>query len=266
MNQSPSLKDIIRSYDHVELLNIIGYQNENYVSESTIDQFMSENDIQSRDAVISSICEFNHISGINIIDENSSDDLRMVSNFCSFLEALDVDEVIRISSGKQELISYLDQIAAFAFRREYDKISELDMRIRQCDRLLEDIDRERELARKKKFNSSYKFSSRYIVNIVTSLFKIFILPFLITKEYHLPTSLLKIFKRVKKITDKHKIGFGIGLGISSNIEDITYLYMSFNDYEGLLDIYYSKIDNIRKDLIRKKRRLEAKQKMSGGSI
>lgn len=264
MNQSPSLKDIIRSYDHVESLNIIGYQNENYVSESTIDQFMSENDIQSRDAVISSICEFNHISNVNIIDENSSDDLKMVSNFCSFLEALDVDEVMRLADGKKELSMYIDQIAAFVFRREYDKLSELDMRIKQCDRILEDIEIEKKNANNMRSNSSYKFSTRYIINIVTSLFKIFILPFIVTKQYHLPKPLLKIYNRVMKSIESKKVWVGVGLAISDNIEDITYLYMSFNDYEGLLNEYYVKIDNIRRNLIRKKKQLEAKQSLNGG--
>lgn len=264
MSQSPSLKDIIRSYDHVESLNIIGYQNESYVSESTIDQFMLENDIQSRDAVISSICEFNHISGINIIDENSSDDLKMVSNFCSFLEALDVDEVMRLANGKKELSMYIDQIAAFALHREYDKLSELDMRIKQCDRILEDIEIERKNANNMRSNSSYKFSTRYIVNIVTSLFKIFILPFIVTKKYHLPKPLLKIYNRVMKSIESKKVWVGVGLAISDNIEDITYLYMSFKDYEGLLNEYYAKIDNIRRSLIRKKKQLEAKQLLNGG--
>lgn len=265
MNRSPSLKDIIRSYCNIDSLNIIGYQNKNYVSESDILSFMKENDIESKDAVISSICEFNHISEINIIDENSSDDLKTVSDFCSLLEALDVDDVIKVSSGKKELTMYLDQIAAFIFRREYDKVSELDTRIKQCTRILEDIDEERKVANTKK-NSSYKFSARYIINIVVSLFKIFVLPLVVSKSYKLPGSLIKIYNKIKKpLSGKNsKKVLNIGLGVADTAEDIGYLYMSFKDYEGLLDVYYSKIDNIRKDLIRKKKKLEAKQSLNGG--
>lgn len=286
MNQSPvknsSLRDTIRcieSYDPSLLPTKTIYEN-TYITKSNIDNFMYENNILSSDIVLSTIKEMNNIKGnIFIIDDDK--DFSTLSEFCLLLESLDAQHVMDVADGKQLSKMRIDKLAAFILRREYDDIGELTRYIEECDRLLKDIREERKIADDKKRNSSYKFSIRFFFIIIRSIFKSIVAPFVIKKQIVLPAPIAKLYmdaieflnnKFSKKSSDKpqttpsgapvipsnpmepfikgYKIGRALGTTIIPNTIN---LYLSFKDYNKLLDHYEAEITKVKVGLQAKRK-------------
>ena len=278
MNQSPiknsSLRDTIRCIEAYDpsLLPIKSIYENTYITKSDIDNFMHENDIHSPFTVLDTIQEMNNIKGnILIIDDDK--EFSTLTELCSLLESLDAQHVMDVADGKQLSKMRIDKLAAFILRREYDDIGELTKYIEECDRLLKDIKEERKIADDMKRNSSYKFSARFFFIIIRSIFKSIIMPFIVKKQIVLPTPIAKLYtdaieflnsKLSKKSSNKpqttpsgapvipsnhmepfikgYKIGRALGTTIIPNTVN---LYLSFKDYNKLLDHYEAEITKVK---------------------
>lgn len=284
MNQSPiknsSLRDTIRcieAYDS-SLLPIKSIYENTYITKSNIDNFMYENNIVSSDIVLDTIREMNNIKG-NILIVDDDKDFSTLSELCSLLESLDAKEIISVANGEQLSKMKLDKIAAFILRREYNDLAEIDRYIKQCDRLLEDIAEEKKIVKDKKQNSSYKFTARFFMNIIRSIFKSIIIPMVVTKKIKLPEPLAKIYKAMmssaeskastinnkrtsegKKPVPTNINSYKKAIKVASTITDVIVpnaidIYLSFKDYDKLLSNYENSILSVKRDLETKRDRI-----------
>lgn len=286
ISPNPTLRDIIRCMEsEVSSFPIKQIDELSYATENSINQFMEENDIKSRDIVVSMICETHNIKKINIVDDDN--EFSALTELCSLLEALNANEIMSVADGSQLRQMRMDKLSAYILRREYDDIGELDRNIAQCERLLKDIEEERKIADDKKRNSSYKFSTRFFLTIVRSVFSTFIAPMFIKKKLVLPKSLMKVYESIinalskdngnkeeapkvtktgvpvvkPNIASYYMKGFKYGTALAKTIIPNTInLYLSFTDYNKLLDHYESEIKKIRNYLMLQRKAVMAKSK------
>lgn len=283
---NPTLRDIIRCMEsEVSSFPIKQIDELSYATENSINQFMEENDIKSRDIVVSMICETHNIKDINIVDDDN--EFSALTELCSLLEALNANEIMSVAGGSQLRQMRMDKLSAYILRREYDDIGELDRNIAQCERLLKDIEEERKIADDKKRNSSYKFSTRFFLTIIRSVFSTFIAPMFIKKKLVLPKPLMKVYENIINALSKdngkkeeapkvtktgvpvvkpniagyYMKGFKYGTALAKTIIPNTInLYLSFTDYNKLLDHYESEIKKIRNYMVLQRKALIAKNK------
>ena len=294
-NLSPNnsnLRDILRiSLEDISNMNLIEYNNKHYILKEDLNNYMINTDTKNQNIVLESIYDFYNINSVDIIDEssdNKSNDESFIYEFMILIESLDPDQVMSVAAGKQNTKMFMDQIAATILRRDYDKLSEINRYIRDCDIILEDIKEEKKNINSKS-NSSYKFTAKFFFIIIKKLFRIFIYPKIISKTMKLPKAIENTIKKIddsidrmlKKAGDKaystivnkpsssrsSKVNlskaFAIGdtIGALSDIaDDAKYLYLSIKDYEELLNIYETKINQIKSNLESQKKRLESKDK------
>ena len=283
---NPNLRDVIRCIESgVSSFPIKQIYDTNYVTENSINCFMEENDIKNIDIVLSTICDTHNIKEVYIVDDDN--EFSTLTELCSLIESLDANEIMSVASGSQLRQMRLDKISAFILRREYDDIGEIDRYIAQCDRLLKDIQDERKIADDKKRNSSYKFSSRFFLIVIRSIFSTFILPMFVKKQIVLPKSIADMYANTMaklsksdggtktKEPEKTKTGmpvlkpnipgpylkgFKYGNALARTIiPNTANLYLSFKDYNKLLDHYEVEIKKIRNGLILKRKGVLAKK-------
>ena len=77
MNQSPnSLRDMIRTENSdLGKIGVVEVNGNHYVTESSLVNFMNDNDIDSKSQLIESLIGFNNISELSVLDENTTDKL-----------------------------------------------------------------------------------------------------------------------------------------------------------------------------------------------
>ena len=294
-NLSPNnsnLRDILRiSLEDISNMNLIEYNNKHYILKEDLNNYMINTDTKNQNIVLESIYDFYNINSVDIIDEsndNKSNDESFICEFMILIESLDPDQVMSVAAGKQNTKMFMDQIAATILRRDYDKLSEINRYIRDCDIILEDIKEEKKNINSKS-NSSYKFTAKFFFIIIKKLFRIFIYPKIISKTMKLPKPIENTMRKIDSSIDRmlKKAGdkaystivnkpsssrssninlskaFAIGdtIGALSDIaDDAKYLYLSIKDYEELLNIYETKINQIKSNLESQKKKLESKDK------
>ena len=76
MNQSPnSLRDMIRTENSdLGKIGVVEVNGKHYVTESSLVNFMNDNDIDSKSQLIESLIDFNDIRELSVLDENTTDE------------------------------------------------------------------------------------------------------------------------------------------------------------------------------------------------
>jgi len=284
MNKSPSsLKDLlILSNTDISNFPIAEFNDNYYVSESLIDSFIEEYGLSDdKDYILSIIKESNSLDrDIIVIDESATDaDLIFIKDFMTLYESLNPMEVVKVSKGRGLLKQFIEQAAAIISGNEYDNAAEIQKYIDKCDSVLEDIKEERKVSKEKIFNNdSYKFSLMYIWNIAKTVFITFFVPSVLSNSnIKWPKVAEKIFIKdqakskgakflFKKLSPKaQKVAGKVLMGtdfVLSTPDDLKGLYLSFADYDKLLDLYEKQIKKVRRDLVIKLNKIE-RQKSKG---
>lgn len=279
-NNSPnSLGDYIR-IENADLaaIGIAELEGSHYATESSIVSFMEGNNITDRGMLMEALTKFNNTKEITILDESTSEasliDLR---EFMMILESLNPFEVVKVAKGRTLLRSLGKQIGSFVSGKEYDQQADLEGMIEDCNRMLEDIAKEKRRASSGKDTDQLKFSGMYIFNIAKSLFVILCVPLMLSeKKIKLPIALTKVFVKdgkkaaatevvkhsgkIRKVAGAAFTGFDIATSLPPDVKG---LYLSFKDYNELLTLYETQIRSIRNDLKRQCGKLERNKEIKG---
>lgn len=275
MNQSPnSFGDIIRiENSNLGEIGVAEINGDHYVTESSIESFMEENNIASKSQLIESLIDFNNIQGISILDESTSDEtLSMVRDVMMLCEDIHPFSINNTSNGNLILKSSMSQMIGIISRGKYNSAADLDRYIRKCDSMLEDIREEKKNVREKKSKvGQFKFSCMFLFNICKTVFFTFVIPLAVTSNVQWPDAIKKMFikngaKAATGFTAKHigKVSMGTIakaslIGIDAAIylpPDLKGLYLSIADYEKLLNQYELDIQKTKRTLIQQKHYLE----------
>ena len=279
MNQSPkSLRNLIR-IENSDLgeIGVAEVDGNHYVTESSIVNFMNENDIDSKEQLIESLIDFNHINSLSILDENTIDEtLELTRDVMMIYEDINPFSVADAARGRSLLRVCITQMADIICKGGYTQISDIDKYIRKCDRMLEDIQEEKAKIKEKghSLEGQAKFSCMFLFNLSKTIFFSFVVPLAVMKNVTLPTAITKLFAKngnkaaagfiskkalgnvsKKTITTAAAIGFDAAVSIPPDIKG---LYLSIADYEKLLNDYEREIRRTRSSLIRQRDTLEQK--------
>lgn len=207
MNQTPSLRDTLRSSeDGIDNINVFIYEKYKCVSKSDIEAYMESTGVSSKDVVLEDIKYRKNIkSQINIIDTEEyffESDLelfsfvdQLINEFC-ILEAINPKDFDGMNMRDIKKEMFFDKLAASILRRNYNEVEEIDMYIKKCNRLKQDIAEERNKAIDFKNNSSYKFTSRFSVNFIKRTIKFLIIPYFVKTERKIYISRMPQFIQV----------------------------------------------------------------------
>lgn len=277
MNHSPnSLRDLIRTENSdLAKIGVVEINGNHYVTESSIINFMNENDLDSRSQLIESLIDFNHISSLSTLDENTTDeDLVFARDVMMLYEEINPFDVADAAYGRDLLRIGLTQMASIVTRGGYTHVNDIDRCIKKCDKMLEDIQEEKKNVRNKRsIKGQVKFSCMFLFNLGKTFFLTFVVPLAICKHITWPQSVNKLFVsnggRVaatgimsKKIVGRVTVGTVANaalLGVDAAITmppDIKGLYLSIADYEKLLNDYERQIKITKISLIKQKETLE----------
>ena len=279
MNQSPkSLRNLIR-IENSDLgeIGVAEVDGNHYVTESSIVNFMNENDIDSKEQLIESLIDFNHINSLSILDENTIDEtLELTRDVMMIYEDINPFSVADAARGRSLLRVCITQMVDIICKGGYTQISDIDKYIRKCDRMLEDIQDEKAKIKEKghSLEGQAKFSCMFLFNLSKTIFFSFVVPLAVMKNVTLPTAITKLFAKngnkaaagfiskkalgnvnTKTIATAAAIGFDAAVSIPPDIKG---LYLSIADYGKLLNDYEREIRRTRSSLIRQRDTLERK--------
>lgn len=279
MNQSPkSLRNLIR-IENSDLgeIGVAEVDGNHYVTESSIVNFMNENDIDSKEQLIESLIDFNHINSLSILDENTIDEtLELTRDVMMIYEDINPFSVADAARGRSLLRVCITQMVDIICKGGYTQISDIDKYIRKCDRMLEDIRDEKAKIKEKghSLEGQAKFSCMFLFNLSKTIFLSFVVPLAVMKNVTLPTAITKLFakngnkaaagfisKKALGNVSKKTIATAAAIGFDSAVSippDIKGLYLSIADYEKLLNDYEREIRRTRSSLIRQRDTLERK--------
>ncbi len=279
MNQSPkSLRNLIR-IENSDLgeIGVAEVDGNHYVTESSIVNFMNENDIDSKEQLIESLIDFNHINSLSILDENTIDEtLELTRDVMMIYEDINPFSVADAARGRSLLRVCITQMVDIICKGGYTQISDIDKYIRKCDRMLEDIQDEKAKIKEKghSLEGQAKFSCMFLFNLSKTIFFSFVVPLAVMKNVTLPTAITKLFakngnkaaagfisKKALGNVSKKTIATAAAIGFDAAVSippDIKGLYLSIADYEKLLNDYEREIRRTRSSLIRQRDTLERK--------
>lgn len=279
MNQSPkSLRNLIR-IENSDLgeIGVAEVDGNHYVTESSIVNFMNENDIDSKEQLIESLIDFNHINSLSILDENTIDEtLELTRDVMMIYEDINPFSVADAARGRSLLRVCITQMVDIICKGGYTQISDIDKYIRKCDRMLEDIQDEKAKIKEKghSLEGQAKFSCMFLFNLSKTIFFSFVVPLAVMKNVTLPTAITKLFakngnkaaagfisKKALGNVSKKTIATAAAIGFDAAVSippDIKGLYLSIADYEKLLNDYEREIRRTRSSLIRQRDTLEQK--------
>ena len=198
MNQSPkSLRNLIR-IENSDLgeIGVAEVDGNHYVTESSIVNFMNENDIDSKEQLIESLIDFNHINSLSILDENTIDEtLELTRDVMMIYEDINPFSVADAARGRSLLRVCITQMVDIICKGGYTQISDIDKYIRKCDRMLEDIHDEKAKIKEKghSLEGQAKFSCMFLFNLSKTIFFSFVVPLAVMKNVTLPTAITKLF-------------------------------------------------------------------------
>lgn len=181
------------------------------------------------------------------------------------LEQLDPIMVQRAVKGRTLLMQFATESKSFILNQPYDEVNDLERYIRRCDKVLEDIEAEKRIASGER-NSQYKFALYYIWNISKTIFTSIILPLMVTNpNTRIPTAVIKLFLNNSPETWSNLKRAGVVtingiLGVTTMPSDFKGLYLTFADYNRLLDCYEREIKETKAGLIRKQNAVILKDK------
>ena len=279
MNQSPkSLRNLIR-IENSDLgeIGVAEVDGNHYVTESSIVNFMNENDIDSKEQLIESLIDFNNINSLSILDENTIDEtLELTRDVMMIYEDINPFSVADAARGRSLLRVCITQMVDIICKGGYTQISDIDKYIRKCDRMLEDIQEEKAKIKEKghSLEGQAKFSCMFLFNLSKTIFFSFVVPLAVMKNVTLPTAITKLFakngnkaaagfisKKALGNVSKKTIATAAAIGFDAAVSippDIKGLYLSIADYEKLLNDYEREIRRTRSSLIRQRDTLERK--------
>lgn len=277
MNQSPkSLRNLIKiGNSDLGEIGVVEVDGNHYVTESSIVNFMNENEIDSEEQLIESLIDFNNIDSLSVLDENTTDEtLELARDVMMLYEDLNPFSVASASRGRSLLRVCMTQMSDIVCKGGYTQISDIDRYIDKCDRMLEDIQEEKAKTKEKghSLEGQAKFSCMFLFNLSKTVFLSFVVPLAVLKKITLPAAITKLFasngekaaagflskKVVGGISRKTMItaatmGFDAAVSIPPDIKG---LYLSIADYEKLLNDYEREIRKTKSSLIRQRETLE----------
>lgn len=280
MNQSPnSLRDMIRTENSdLGKIGVVEVNGKHYVTESSLVNFMNDNDIDSKSQLIESLIDFNDIRELSVLDENTTDEtLVFARDMMMLCEDINPFSVAQAAQGRSLLRMGMTQMANLVTRGGYTQVNDIDKYIKKCDEVLEDIAEEKKNAREK--NSSLKgqakFSCMFAFNIAKTVFFSLVVPLAVVKKITWPAAVSKLFvknsgkavgsflskKIIGGVTMKTAASAGlVGLDAAISLPpDLKGLYLSVADYERLLNDYERDIRRTKSSLIQQKKTLLNKQ-------
>lgn len=280
MNQSPnSLRDMIRTENSdLGKIGVVEVNGKRYVTESSLVNFMNDNDIDSKSQLIESLIDFNDIRELSVLDENTTDEtLVFARDMMMLCEDINPFSVAQAAQGRSLLRMGMTQMTNLVTRGGYTQVNDIDKYIKKCDEMLENIAEEKQNVREK--NSSLKgqakFSCMFAFNIAKTVFFSLVVPLAIVKKITWPAAVSKLFlknggkavsgflskKIVGGVTMKTAAGAGlVGLDAAISLPpDLKGLYLSVADYERLLNDYERDIRRTKSSLIQQKKTLLNKQ-------
>lgn len=277
MNQSPkSLRNLIKiGNSDLGEIGVVEVDGNHYVTESSIVNFMNENEIDSQEQLIESLIDFNHIDSLSVLDENTTDEtLEFARDVMMIYEDLNPFSVSSAARGRSLLRVCMTQMVDMICKGGYAQISDIDRHISKCDSMLEDIQEEKAKTKEKghSLEGQAKFSCMFLFNLSKTVFLSFVVPLAALKKITLPAAITKLFasnggkaaagflskKAVGGISRKTMItaatmGFDAAVSIPPDIKG---LYLSIADYEKLLNDYEREIRKTKSSLIRQRETLE----------
>lgn len=277
MNQSPkSLRNLIKiGNSDLGEIGVVEVDGNHYVTESSIVNFMNENEIDSEEQLIESLIDFNHIDSLSVLDENTTDEtLELARDVMMLYEDLNPFSIASASRGRSLLRVCMAQMSDIICKGGYTQISDIDRYIDKCDRMLEDIQEEKAKTKEKghSLEGQAKFSCMFLFNLSKTVFLSFVVPLAVLKKITLPAAITKLFasnggKAAAGFLSKKVVG-GISrktmitaatMGFDAAVSvppDIKGLYLSIADYEKLLNDYEREIRKTKSSLIRQRETLE----------
>lgn len=280
MNQSPnSLRDMIRTENSdLGKIGVVEVNGKHYVTESSLVNFMNDNDIDSKSQLIESLIDFNDIRELSVLDENTTDEtLVFARDMMMLYEDINPFSVAQAAQGRSLLRMGMTQMANLVTRGGYTQVNDIDKYIKKCDEVLEDIAEEKKNAREK--NSSLKgqakFSCMFAFNIAKTVFFSLVVPLAIVKKITWPAAVSKLFVKnsgkavggflskkiiggvtMKTVTSAGLVGLDAAISLPPDLKG---LYLSVADYERLLNDYERDIRRTKSSLIQQKKTLLNKQ-------
>lgn len=280
MNQSPnSLRDLIKTENSdLGKIGVVEVNGNHYVTESSLVNFMNDNDINSRSQLIESLIDFNDIRSLSVLDEYTTDEtLVFARDMMMLCEDINPFGVVNAAQGRSLLRMGIVQMASLVSRGGYNQIRDIDRYIKKCDDMLIDIADEKKNAKDKNntLKGQAKFSCMFLFNLAKTVFFSIVVPLAAMKKVTWPNAISKLFIRngekavsgflAKKIVGGISVKTAataglIGLdAVMSMPPDIKGLYLSIADYEKLLNDYEREIRKTRSSLIRQRQTLLNKQ-------
>ena len=280
MNQSPnSLRDMIRTENSdLGKIGVVEVNGNHYVTESSLVNFMNDNDIDSKSQLIESLIGFNNISELSILDENTTDEtLVFARDMMMLCEDINPFSVAQAAQGRSLLRMGMTQMANLVTKGGYTQVNDIDKYIKKCDEMLEDIAEEKKNAKEKSssLKGQAKFSCMFAFNIAKTVFFSLVVPLAVVKKITWPAAVSKLFvknggkavggflskKAIGGVTVKTAASAGlIGLDATLSLPpDLKGLYLSIADYEKLLNDYERDIRRTKSSLIQQKKTLLNKQ-------
>lgn len=280
MNQSPnSLRDMIRTENSdLGKIGVVEVNGNHYVTESSLVNFMNDNDIDSRSQLIESLIGFNNISELSVLDENTTDEtLVFARDMMMLCEDINPFSVAQAAQGRSLLRMGMTQMANLVTKGGYTQEKDIDRYIKKCDEMLLDIAEEKKNARDKSnyLKGQAKFSCMFAFNIAKTVFFSLVVPLAVVKKITWPAAVSKLFmknggkavggflskKVIGGVTVKTAASAGL-IGLDATLSmppDLKGLYLSIADYEKLLNDYENDIRRTKGSLIRQKQTLLNKQ-------
>lgn len=280
MNQSPnSLRDLIKTENSdLGKIGVVEVNGNHYVTESSLVNFMNDNDIDSRSQLIESLIDFNDIRSLSVLDEYTTDEtLVFTRDMMMLCEDINPFGVADAAQGRSLLRMAVVQMASLVSRGGYNQVRDIDKCIKKCDEMLLDIADEKKAAKEKNntLKGQAKFSCMYLFNLAKTVFFSIVVPLAAMKKVSWPNAISKLFikngeKAVSGFMAKKIVG-GIsvktaataglvGLDAAMSMPpDIKGLYLSIADYEKLLNDYEREIRKTRSSLIHQRQTLLNKQ-------
>lgn len=277
MNQSPkSLRNLIKiGNSDLGEIGVVEVDGNHYVTESSIVNFMNENEIDSQEQLIESLIDFNHIDSLSVLDENTTDEtLELARDVMMLYEDLNPLSISSAARGRSLLRVCMTQMSDIICKGGYAQISDIDRHIDKCDRMLEDIQEEKAKVKEKghSVEGQAKFSCMFLFNLSKTVFFSFVVPLAALKKITLPAAITKLFasnggKAASRFLSKKVIG-DINMktmaaaasmsfdAVVSVPPDIKGLYLSIAEYEKLLNDYEREIRRTKSSLVRQKDALE----------
>ena len=280
MNQSPnSLRDMIRTENSdLGKIGVVEVNGKHYVTESSLVNFMNDNDIDSKSQLIESLIDFNDIRELSVLDENTTDEtLVFARDMMMLCEDINPFSVAQAAQGRSLLRMGMTQMANLVTKGGYTQVNDIDKYIKKCDEMLKDIAEEKQNAKEKSntLKGQAKFSCMFAFNIAKTVFFSLVVPLAVVKKITWPVAVSKLFvknsgkavggflskKIIGGVTMKTAASAGlVGLDAAISLPpDLKGLYLSVADYERLLNDYERDIHRTKNSLIQQKKTLLNKQ-------